>query len=625
MILGILGAIGVGLILWWTMRMKPKVPYEEEAISTRRTNITRKSKSLHLANAPKITPFNPLTSQDVAGPCFVHTPETNMRIATRLSNGIWQFSEPQRGLLGQSNPFKPLLQVLLNQRTRSPSPGPTYLSPISMYSPTNPFSDPSVVSPIDQQHNPFNSHADATDLETKICISDDDVQTVPIHTTRSSYRSDATQAQSVYRGTIYDLQKLHSIYSSLIASTGAGPSYPCRYSHLDERDTGTQGKTSAGSGERAYEEGALAPYHPDLDEVIDVAPPGHEDSPLIWISIPISPVSGGRMESFLHMHQCQKLNPSLIREGIRMRELLRLQSDSYSHNVAASSSECYPHTIPSSESQSAHALLTSTNAYASSTHPITLMRPPASLRRPCIWEVWVILRGRGRGAREGSISTYDTETETTNTHARDREMQRIRVEHPDMRSLDDNAASASVAGFPTSPSSFATTFMASSSLTMLIAGHTQTHSVTMLTLPSNGSHASGFPASPSPMATSFTYAQSHSTVGTKGILRTYYSSLAVKSTYTWSIDGIAALCKRAIQTIDGLSKRVNFSDYALRIVHPLVRVLDSANQDVRKAVLDTVCSLAIQLGSDFRHLRAHDYQGSVEKSNHSYSLQGPHI
>ncbi|KAE9399554.1 phosphatidylinositol 3-kinase [Gymnopus androsaceus JB14] len=65
------------------------------------------------------------------------------------------------------------------------------------------------------------------------------------------------------------------------------------------------------------------------------------------------------------------------------------------------------------------------------------------------------------------------------------------------------------------------------------------------------------------------------------------------------IDGTAALRKRAIQTIDGLSKRVNFSDHASRIVHPLVRVLDSANQDVRMAVLDTMCSLAIQLGSDF--------------------------
>ncbi|KAJ3878338.1 phosphatidylinositol 3-kinase [Lentinula edodes] len=65
------------------------------------------------------------------------------------------------------------------------------------------------------------------------------------------------------------------------------------------------------------------------------------------------------------------------------------------------------------------------------------------------------------------------------------------------------------------------------------------------------------------------------------------------------IDSTPALRKRAIQTIDGLSKRVNFSDHASRIVHPLVRVLDTATQDVRMAVLDTMCSLAIQLGSDF--------------------------
>ncbi|KAE9388358.1 hypothetical protein BT96DRAFT_1004277 [Gymnopus androsaceus JB14] len=36
------------------------------------------------------------------------------------------------------------------------------------------------------------------------------------------------------------------------------------------------------------------------------------------------------------------------------------------------------------------------------------------------------------------------------------------------------------------------------------------------------------------------------------------------------IDGTAALRKRAIQTIDGLPKRVNFSDHASRIVHPLL-------------------------------------------------------
>ncbi|KAL0577906.1 phosphatidylinositol kinase-related protein kinase tor1, partial [Marasmius crinis-equi] len=65
------------------------------------------------------------------------------------------------------------------------------------------------------------------------------------------------------------------------------------------------------------------------------------------------------------------------------------------------------------------------------------------------------------------------------------------------------------------------------------------------------------------------------------------------------IDGSTPLRRRAIQTIDGLSKRVNFSDHASRIVHPLVRVLDNGNNDLRMAVMDALCSLAIQLGSDF--------------------------
>jgi FKBP12-rapamycin complex-associated protein len=64
-------------------------------------------------------------------------------------------------------------------------------------------------------------------------------------------------------------------------------------------------------------------------------------------------------------------------------------------------------------------------------------------------------------------------------------------------------------------------------------------------------------------------------------------------------DGTTALRKRAIQTIDGLSRRVNFSDHASRIVHPLVRVLESSNNELRMAVMDTLCSLVVQLGSDF--------------------------
>jgi FKBP12-rapamycin complex-associated protein len=64
-------------------------------------------------------------------------------------------------------------------------------------------------------------------------------------------------------------------------------------------------------------------------------------------------------------------------------------------------------------------------------------------------------------------------------------------------------------------------------------------------------------------------------------------------------DASTVLRKRAIVTIDGLSSRVNFSDHASRIIHPLVRVLTSSNNELRMAVLDTLCSLLVQLGSDF--------------------------
>ncbi|KAH9004515.1 atypical/PIKK/FRAP protein kinase [Lactarius hatsudake] len=65
------------------------------------------------------------------------------------------------------------------------------------------------------------------------------------------------------------------------------------------------------------------------------------------------------------------------------------------------------------------------------------------------------------------------------------------------------------------------------------------------------------------------------------------------------LDASTPLRKRAIVTIDGLSSRVNFSDHASRIIHPLVRVLTSSNNELRMAVLDTLCSLLVQLGSDF--------------------------
>ncbi|KZV74520.1 atypical/PIKK/FRAP protein kinase [Peniophora sp. CONT] len=98
-------------------------------------------------------------------------------------------------------------------------------------------------------------------------------------------------------------------------------------------------------------------------------------------------------------------------------------------------------------------------------------------------------------------------------------------------------------------------------------------------------------------------------------------------------DAPLALRKRAVLTIDGLAARVNFSEHASRIIHPLVRVLNNpypgsstgsstsganasatttgatpngpgagggpAANELRAAVLDTLCALVMQLGSDY--------------------------
>ncbi|RDX49678.1 atypical/PIKK/FRAP protein kinase [Lentinus brumalis] len=63
-------------------------------------------------------------------------------------------------------------------------------------------------------------------------------------------------------------------------------------------------------------------------------------------------------------------------------------------------------------------------------------------------------------------------------------------------------------------------------------------------------------------------------------------------------DAGTPLRQKAIHTIEGLTRRVNLSDYASRIIHPLVRVINHDNA-LRTAVLDTLCAFMIQLGSDF--------------------------
>ncbi|KAM0787611.1 hypothetical protein ACM66B_003678 [Microbotryomycetes sp. NB124-2] len=61
------------------------------------------------------------------------------------------------------------------------------------------------------------------------------------------------------------------------------------------------------------------------------------------------------------------------------------------------------------------------------------------------------------------------------------------------------------------------------------------------------------------------------------------------------------LRKQAMQTVSQLSRKINFADHASRIIHPLARVLSSPNSptELRQPAMDALCSLLLQMGSDF--------------------------
>lgn len=54
----------------------------------------------------------------------------------------------------------------------------------------------------------------------------------------------------------------------------------------------------------------------------------------------------------------------------------------------------------------------------------------------------------------------------------------------------------------------------------------------------------------------------------------------------------------ALETINHLAGILDFTDFSSRIIHPLVRVLDS-NPELRPAAMSTVCSLVVQLGKKY--------------------------
>lgn len=76
------------------------------------------------------------------------------------------------------------------------------------------------------------------------------------------------------------------------------------------------------------------------------------------------------------------------------------------------------------------------------------------------------------------------------------------------------------------------------------------------------------------------------------------------------------LRKQAIDTIGKISRQVNLNDFAAKIIHPLTRVLDTGEPQLRLAALDTLCALVQQLGRDYIH-----FMGTVNKVINQHQIQ----
>src|SRR5262249_27041857 len=59
--------------------------------------------------------------------------------------------------------------------------------------------------------------------------------------------------------------------------------------------------------------------------------------------------------------------------------------------------------------------------------------------------------------------------------------------------------------------------------------------------------------------------------------------------------------KLAIETIGRISRQVNISEFAAKIIHPLARILQGKDPELKQAALDTLCALIFQLGPDYLH------------------------
>lgn len=78
-----------------------------------------------------------------------------------------------------------------------------------------------------------------------------------------------------------------------------------------------------------------------------------------------------------------------------------------------------------------------------------------------------------------------------------------------------------------------------------------------------------------------------------------YSHQIVPNVVQLFEEGPISVRIKAIECIGELCRTVNLNDMASRIIQPLLRVIASGNDDIRRASVETLCSLAYQMGGDF--------------------------
>ena len=61
---------------------------------------------------------------------------------------------------------------------------------------------------------------------------------------------------------------------------------------------------------------------------------------------------------------------------------------------------------------------------------------------------------------------------------------------------------------------------------------------------------------------------------------------------------MTSLYREALRTIDRLTDTLDLTEYASRIIHPLVRTLDTCS-DLRPLAMDTLTSLVLQLNKRY--------------------------